>query len=451
MLTFTTPLLLAGGLLVAVPILLHLVMRQQPKHLEFPALRFIQQRKESNRRRLLLRHIVLLALRCLAILLLALTLARPKITSSSFLPGGDEPLAAALVFDTSPRMEYRHENATRLEQAREFAFELLPQLPRESQLVVLDSTARRSDFDVDAGAARLRIERLRPTTNNRPLAEMIDNAVQLVESSDLPRKEIFLFTDLSEAQWSPAALAAWNSRAATYPNIAFHVIDVGVEAPVNYALDDVKLSDEVISRNSSLGVETSITSTGGGGNRTVKMYLLNDAGAPRLEGEALVELAADQSEFVEFRLGGLDLGVHHGYVQIEGEDGLPADDRRYFTLNVAAPWRVLLVSPDPVDYYGGIIQYALAPPELRQKGIARFECELVEQSKLMAMPLDVYDAVWLVDPKPLSQQAWQRLAGFTAGGGGLAVILGGNASKLGLIDESFNNSSAGELLPGPIT
>jgi len=42
--------LLAGGLLVGLPILLHLVMRQRPKQLVFPALRFIQQRREANRR-----------------------------------------------------------------------------------------------------------------------------------------------------------------------------------------------------------------------------------------------------------------------------------------------------------------------------------------------------------------------------------------------------------------
>jgi len=39
-LTFLTPLMLAGAALVAAPIILHLVMRQQPKHLVFPALSF---------------------------------------------------------------------------------------------------------------------------------------------------------------------------------------------------------------------------------------------------------------------------------------------------------------------------------------------------------------------------------------------------------------------------
>ena len=75
--------LLAGGLLVAVPIVLHLIMRQRPKQLVFPALRFIQQRRIANQRRLQLRHWLLLALRCAAIGLFALALARPSVASGA--------------------------------------------------------------------------------------------------------------------------------------------------------------------------------------------------------------------------------------------------------------------------------------------------------------------------------------------------------------------------------
>ena len=39
---FVTPALLAGGLLVAIPIALHLIMRKQPQQLLFPALRFVK-------------------------------------------------------------------------------------------------------------------------------------------------------------------------------------------------------------------------------------------------------------------------------------------------------------------------------------------------------------------------------------------------------------------------
>ena len=61
--TFIHPLLLGGLVLVGIPIVLHLIMRQQPKHLIFPAFRFLQLRHRTNQRKLRLRHLLLLALR----------------------------------------------------------------------------------------------------------------------------------------------------------------------------------------------------------------------------------------------------------------------------------------------------------------------------------------------------------------------------------------------------
>src|SRR5438067_3564496 len=83
--------LLVGGLLVAIPVVLHLIMRQKPKQLLFPALRFIHERRLANQRRLRLRHWLLLALRCGAIGLFALALARPSVASgvlSSWISAG---------------------------------------------------------------------------------------------------------------------------------------------------------------------------------------------------------------------------------------------------------------------------------------------------------------------------------------------------------------------------
>lgn len=102
--------LLAGTALVGLPVLLHLVMRQRPRPLEFPALRFLQPRHETNQRRLRLRHLLLLLLRMAVIGLLALALARPSVKFSGSLGSQKAPVAAALVFDTARRMEYVHEN-----------------------------------------------------------------------------------------------------------------------------------------------------------------------------------------------------------------------------------------------------------------------------------------------------------------------------------------------------
>ena len=115
--SFVAPGLLFGMALIAVPVVLHLIMRQRPRHVPFPPLRFLAVRREANQRRLRLRNLLLLLLRCAAIALLVLALARPTIRGSGWLGGGEAPVAAALIFDTAPHMGYRHQNKTRLEEA----------------------------------------------------------------------------------------------------------------------------------------------------------------------------------------------------------------------------------------------------------------------------------------------------------------------------------------------
>lgn len=76
--------LIYGLALVAVPVLLHFLMRQKPKKLLFPALRLIQLRKLQNSRRMRLRHLWLLLLRMLVIGALVLALARPSLPAADY-------------------------------------------------------------------------------------------------------------------------------------------------------------------------------------------------------------------------------------------------------------------------------------------------------------------------------------------------------------------------------
>src|SRR6516165_3161917 len=112
--TFVHPLLLSGLLLAGIPILVHLIMRQKPKHLPFPALRFLLERHRTNQRKLQLRHLLLLALRMLLVALICLAVARPKIFSDRLNLSSDQPAAVVMVFDTSYSMEYKSGGQSRL-------------------------------------------------------------------------------------------------------------------------------------------------------------------------------------------------------------------------------------------------------------------------------------------------------------------------------------------------
>jgi len=117
--TFLVPALLAGLALTAVPVILHLVMRQQPKHQYFPAFRFLKRRLRTNQRKLRLRQLILLLLRMALIALICLALARPRILNQRLNLAGGQAVAAVFVVDVSPSMEYSVAGKSRLDEAKQ--------------------------------------------------------------------------------------------------------------------------------------------------------------------------------------------------------------------------------------------------------------------------------------------------------------------------------------------
>jgi hypothetical protein len=439
-LTFLTPLILAGAALVAVPIVLHLIMRREPKHLVFPALRFIQKREESNRRRLRLRHILLLLLRCAGIVLLALAVARPSVKSGGFVGDQEAPLAAALVFDTSLRMDYQHENQTRLQAAQEIATWLLPQLPTDSELAIVDSSSLAHTFAVDPAAARHRVERLTTTAAPQPWFDVVESALRLVHSSTKERKEVYLFTDLARSSWPSDAIQRFQSRLREFEDVAIYLIDVGVTDPRDFALGDVELASQVVAQNGRVRIQTQLTRTGPGEDRALAIYLFDRAGQRQKVGEQTFTWQDGQSVPAEFELHATENGAHQGMLQIIGDDALAADNVRYFTFEARPAWKVLIAAPQSATTMW--LQHALAPLPRE----SRFNVKVVTLGQLAAEPLDEYAAVGLLDPAPLPASVWNKLRDFVNYGGGLGIWLGSNAGDI----EQFNSPQALEVLPGAL-
>ncbi len=356
-------------------------------------------------------------------------------------------MAAALLFDAAPHMEYRHENQTRLEAARTMGSWLLTQLPEQSEVAVLDTRLGTvAAFQADRGAARDRIKRLETLANSQPLTAALDGAVKLLRQSHLERKELYIFTDLSRGAWPAEQAAQLQQRLGEAADLGIYVIDVGVSNPTNYALGEVRLSGEVLSLHSTLTVETSLSCLGAAAPRVVELHLLDAHRKPQKRSEQSCEATPGESRQVEFRLGGLEPGTHQGFVQLVGQDGLAADDKRFFTVVVKPAWRVLVAAPRPPERYALFLTEALAPTMSRKLGRARFDCDVCDVGELAKRPLSGYAAVCLLDPTPLDAATWKKLADFAAEGHGVAIFLGRNAQPI----DSFNSPQAQELLPGKL-
>jgi hypothetical protein len=117
---FLHPVYLYGLLAASLPILIHLLNRRRMKRLRFPAVRFILLSQKRISRSYRLRHWLLLALRTMAILLLALLLANPIFQTGAGLFAGGGPVSLVIVLDNSLSMTWSGDGSG-FKQAKEAA------------------------------------------------------------------------------------------------------------------------------------------------------------------------------------------------------------------------------------------------------------------------------------------------------------------------------------------
>src|SRR5689334_6828451 len=104
---FLAPLFLGGLAALAIPVLIHLINRERKEVVVFPSLMFLQKIPYKSVRRQKLRHILLLALRCLAIIIVVSAFARPFLernTAPTIAAGGAREVVVLL--DRSYSMGY---------------------------------------------------------------------------------------------------------------------------------------------------------------------------------------------------------------------------------------------------------------------------------------------------------------------------------------------------------
>ncbi len=444
---FLSPVLLGGAALIAVPILLHLVMRRQPRRLDFPALRFVQQRRRSNQRRMQLRHWLLLALRCALIAGLALALARPTLKGTGLRGKEGAPLAVAVVVDNSLRMQLVSGNQTRLEQARESAGRFIAQLPEGSKVAVVDRSGASSGFAVDTATARSRAENLFPESAPRPLDEAVIEAIDLLSQQPDHRQELFLFSDLTTDSLGQEAVTAIAESLESHEEVRLYIADVGVEQPINAAITRVEAPKKRLRQGEPLRVEASVELSGLDETQVVELFVRSEAGDEVKRGQRFAEPKPDGTAAVKFEVADLPLGTHQGYVALSSSDPLAFDNRRSFTVEVTPPTRVLLLGQSATDTL--FLREALSPSFLNNEAGA-FRCtsqtfaEMTDEA-LQAKPLTEYDAVCLLDPPPLDDRLWQALVDAADEGLGVGVFLGHRARP-----SAFAESLPQQLLPGPL-
>ncbi len=369
-----SPLFLLAGVLLAVPIALHLMHRDRRRQVLFPALRYLQRTERDHARRIRMRQWLLLALRTLALALLVLAGARLLWSGAG---AAHPPTSIIVVIDNSVATQRVIDDRRLLDALKAQAAAALTHATAEDRIWVL-RTGELSDrlAPLDRSGALERIASTQPTDGDYAMDAVLVRAGALIDDAGLDAAELHLLVDLGVrfAQAPAGSADAVQSASDTRP--------LEVETPTAVLLAAPLVAGQALHHISAVEVggglaplrdqRTSIRATLDGDTPqpvTVRLYL---------NGTVVAAEAATTGAAVDFTAGPFSSPWISGWVEAD-PDALRADNRRWFAVRISDAPRVAL----PAEADHAFLATALAT--LAEAGRA----ELAEGSAATAGSADV--------------------------------------------------------------
>jgi hypothetical protein len=331
--TFLTPALLALGLAATVPLALHLLQRHQGPRLLFPALRYLRRAERERATRLRLRQVALLALRVLAILLLAAAAARPFLATG----GRDHhPTSVVIVLDNSLTSGAVIGDRRVLDHLADAALAAVAAAGPDDRLwLIRAGEPWEPALTGPPTAVAAAIRATDPAATAADLGAQVERAASIIAAASEDRAaEIHLLSSLGRGSFRPGAAPA---RAPT----RVLVLDPPADLIPNRGVTAVEVAGGI---PPLAGEPTTVTATvggavesGEGGSLDVRLVV---------DGRVMSVAQATAGSAASLPVPERRPGLFTGRVEID-PDRLSADDRRYFVTEVRRPPVVGLTAPAP--------------------------------------------------------------------------------------------------------
>lgn len=438
-----TPAMLYAGLGAAsIPIIIHLLSRRRFRIVRWAAVDFLREADRRNRRRVRMEELILLALRCLAMLLIGLMLSRWFIRPDGLMAivGAPARTERIVVIDDAFSMGVRADDQTVFDRARGAVDRLVGWLQAEAPgdpfTVLLTSRPDhplRSEPSVGTmapGAWREELEALQPGHRTGTMPAALASVRQILdERGDAVNATVYIVSDFREVDWpadiaesgvSPAGvLAGW---AGETRSLRVVLIDVGGETSANVSVIGIEPDQPQVVRgvNARYGVRVRNFGQSESQPTTMHVYVGDAAGPP----VPVPPIPPRQTINVPIEVAFPNEGADALTIELD-PDALPVDDVRHRAVPVARALRILVVNGEPhADAYQDevfLLTVALRPEGMQFSGN---EVVVVDENEFEATDLDAFHAVILANVYQVNEDTATRLERYTAGGGGVAFFLG---------------------------
>jgi hypothetical protein len=410
--SFLTPLFFLGVAALAAPILVHLVRRTRARRVQFPALIFLRQVPQRTIRRRTLHNVLLMLLRCLAILLIVIAFARPFFHRGSAAKDNTAAGATVILVDTSLSM--RREGM--FAEAQRRAETAVDDARHDEQIALMSFDKRYTvinRFVSDKNRVAFNIRSLAAGWDGTDYEQALRGAESLLsEIETTGPKRIVLITDFQTPGWTQAGATFKLSN-----NTQLMPLDVGGNSPPpNVAITNVEARGVVFAQKYLDNVVVHVNNFSDTPKDHVQIdFQINDQTVEKRD----LSLNSRDSRVVEFTGFNVNEGANRCTIDITSADFAP-DNRFYFTLRRETPAKALIVEGASRGRSDSLhLQSALTTNE-----DLPFSFALKSAGSVDPTSISEYALVVLNDTGPISPALADALAKFVNGGGQMIVATG---------------------------
>lgn len=425
--SFLNPFLLLGVLGLSLPILAHLLNRFEVKHTDWAAMQFLNRSVRVRSRQMRLRDIILLILRCIALLLIVLALSRPATKKHEGIAArfGEQRAAVIIALDASFSMQQRDQTATRFEKALD-KIQAIKQGIRPGDpvtLVLLGDEhrviARNVIFDSDAFDEVL--QSLKPTDESLDLDSLPRQLKDLADGMKAPQKEIYIVTDMQAKDWMNRSVWLQESFKDLSEKATVFIVPVEGESR-NLAITGLELVSGVLRKGTAARYRATVRNCGPAVEPNVRVNgLINNIS---VDMKVIPSIAPGTSETVSLFLPFRDPGPVRISAKL-GEDPLEVDNTRRAVAVIRDEVSVLCVegAADGGDGSGGLIAAALRARG-GSKGQEDLAVESVSWVDLPGQDLKGFDVVILSNVPDITPEQAHVFEEYVRAGNGLIWFAG---------------------------
>ncbi len=440
--------LIAGAALISLPIIIHLINRMRFKRVRWAAMEFLLKSQKRNRRRLIIEQLILLALRCLLVLLGVLLVGRFIGFTFAGLIGEPQNTIHFVILDDTPSMTDHHRQEGETKDCFRFGKELIVkeiarnavQARTHQQLILI--------YQSDPGTVRFNqrlndqsIQELEKVLDGAEcsalrtdMAKAVEIAKATLDKTPQDRHVLHVISDFRQRDWSEPDVAGL-SRAlqdAVRANIKVNLIDAAhpyrsdlQKVPLyhdNLAIVELRPETRIAAKDLPVQFTVTVANFGISERKNLRVAVKVNGGE-RLEGSVNVTVPASLTWSETFQITLDELGPNLISANLENEDtGLQIDNTRYAVVDVRRQVPVLIVDGDLANgLKPGGDTFHLQTLLTVAKGYQAVPRGVTELDK---PNLEQYACIYLLNVPELSENGLKNLERYVNDGGSVAFFMG---------------------------